>query len=284
MSDVRDISAGNQPAADSRWRPAPAIRLSAAIHLGGLAAVAFDPLSWPYVAAALVANHAALGLAGMLPRSTALGPNLNRLPEASASRGEIALTFDDGPDPTSTLPILDLLDRYQAKASFFCIGCRAARYPEIVKEIALRGHGVENHSNRHSKAFAGYTIGRLRSDIEAAQEVLAALAGRPPTFFRAPMGLRNPLLDPVLARLGLIYVSWTRRGLDTVDRNRESVLARLVRELSAGDVLLLHDAAGAGPRLETAVAISVLPALMERIAAAGLQPVTLRTACRETAV
>jgi len=283
MSYVPDLGAASQPAAGGRWRPAPAIRLSAVFHLGSLAAVALDPPSWPYIGAALAANHAALGLAGMLPRSTTLGPNLNRLPQAAASRGEIALTFDDGPDPSATLPILDMLDRYQAKASFFCIGRQAAMYPDVVREIARRGHGIENHSNRHSKAFAGYGIRRLQCDIEAAQEVLAALAGRPPAFFRAPMGLRNPLLDPVLARLGLTYVSWTRRGLDTVDRNRESVIARLVRELAGGDVLLLHDRVATGPHCDRAMALSVLPALMDRIAAAGLRPVTLRSACRSAA-
>jgi hypothetical protein len=86
------------------------------------------------------------------------------------------------------------------------------------------------------------------------------------------MGLRNPFLDPVLAHLGLTYVSWSRRGLDTVDANRKSVLARLTRDLAAGDLLLLHDSA-------RGVAMAVLPALLERIAAAGLKPVSLRKAC-----
>ena len=67
------------------------------------------------------------------------------------------------------------------------------------------------------------------------------IAGRAPRFFRAPAGLRSPLLDPVLARLGLTYVSWTRRGLDTIDANPATVLRRLARGLSAGDVLTLHD-------------------------------------------
>ena len=93
---ARDIGAETQ-SAFGRWRPAPAIRISAAFHLGGLAAVALDPLSWPYIGAALVANHAALGLGVMMPRSTLLGPNLKCRPAASASRREIALTFDDGP-------------------------------------------------------------------------------------------------------------------------------------------------------------------------------------------
>jgi peptidoglycan-N-acetylglucosamine deacetylase len=148
----------------------------------------------------------------MCPRSPILGPNLRRLPQSCVSRGEIAVTFDDGPDPIVTARVLDLLDRYGAKASFFCVGSKAASYPEIVQEIVRRGHSVENHSQRHPAAFAAYGIGRLRRETEAAQETLGAICGRAPAFFRAPMGLRNPLLDPVLSRLGIRYVSWTRRG------------------------------------------------------------------------
>ena len=282
MSDVRDISAGNQPAAGRRWRPAPAIRISAAIHVGGLAAVGLDPRSWPYIGVALIANHAALAVAGMMPRSSVLGPNLTRLPHASASRGEIALTFDDGPDPAATPDLLDLLDRHEAKASFFCVGRKAALYPDVVREIARRGHGVENHSNSHPGAFAIYGARRLQGEIESAQETLAAISGRPPVFFRAPMGLRNPFLDPVLARLGLTYVSWTRRGLDTVDGKPQTVLSRLAGKLAGGDVLLLHDGGAYRKHRGAAVAVSVLPGLLERIAASGLKPVTLRSACRES--
>src|SRR4029450_3019295 len=213
MPEVREMSSIGRSASGGSWRPARAIRVSAAVHLGGLAAVVFDPISWPYVAAALVANHAALGLGGMMPRRSLLGPNLKRLPPAAGARREIALTFDDGPDPVVTPRLLDILDGHGAKASFFCVGWKAAVYPEIVREIASRGHSVENHSNRHRNGFAGYGLRRLSRDIEAAQETLAALAGCAPAFFRAPMGLRSPLLDPVLARLGLTYVSWTTRGL-----------------------------------------------------------------------
>ena len=277
---MHGVDTMRRTATGRRWRPAPAIGFSAAFHLGGVAAVALDPVSWPYVGAALLANHTALALGVMMPRSTLLGPNLKRLPPQSASRREIALTFDDGPDPAVTPRILDLLDRHQAKASFFCIGCKAEMHPDIVGEIARRGHSVENHSNRHPNGFAGYGLRRLQRDIQAAQETIATICGRAPAFFRAPMGLRGPFLDPVLARLGLTYVSWTRRGLDTVDGNFETVLARLVRELSSGDILLLHDASAPASRRAT-VSVTVLPALMERIAAAGLKPVSLRAACHE---
>jgi peptidoglycan/xylan/chitin deacetylase (PgdA/CDA1 family) len=274
----RDLGAGSQ-GAGRRWRPTPVIHLSAAVHLGGVAALALDPLIWPYVGAALVANHAALGMAGMMPRSAVLGANLSRLPAAAVARGEVALTFDDGPDPTVTPRILDLLDRHRARATFFCIGHKAERHAEVVREIARRGHDVENHSYRHSYAFATYGLRRMRRDIEAAQQTLLAVTGRAPVFFRAPVGLRSPLLDPVLARLGLTYVSWTRRGLDTVDRNPRTVLPRLLRNLSAGDILMLHDKTGARGHSDTATAVSVLPELLERITASGLKPVTLRVAC-----
>lgn len=261
------------------WRPTSAIRISFAVHLGGLAGIAAEPMSWPYVAAALAGNHALLGLAGLWPRSTLLGPNLRRLPRASAARREMALTFDDGPDPVVTPRILDLLDRYRARATFFCVGAKAAAYPAIVQEIARRGHGVENHTYSHPGAFAAYGMRRLRREIEAAQDTLASICGRAPAFFRAPLGLRSPLLEPVLARLGLAYVSWTRRGFDTVDADPAKVLHRLTRELAAGDVLALHDGAVFRVREVAPVTLAVLPSVLDRIEAQNLKAVSLAEAC-----
>jgi peptidoglycan/xylan/chitin deacetylase (PgdA/CDA1 family) len=205
-----------------------------------------------------------------------------RLPVSAAARREISITFDDGPDPEVTPHVLDLLDRNRAKASFFCVGEKAARFPDIVKEIVRRGHSIENHSHRHSPAFALYGIFRLRRDLESAQAVVSGITGRAPQFFRAPMRLRSPLLDPVLARCGLSYVSWTRRGLDAMHRDPEKVLQRLSSGLAAGDILLLHDNGYARTRDGTPVVLAVLPALLERIRASGLQPVTLAAASNES--
>ena len=116
------------------WRPAIAVQFSIAIHLAALLALLFRPAWWPWVGAALVANHLALGLIGMWPRSRLLGDNIIRLPDAAARRGEIALTFDDGPHPEVTPKVLDILDRYGATASFFCVGDKAAAHPDIVRE------------------------------------------------------------------------------------------------------------------------------------------------------
>jgi len=206
-----------------------------------------------------------------------LGANMLRLPDAAATRKEIALTFDDGPDPEVTPKVLEILDSHQAKASFFVIGERAAAYPGLIREVVKRGHSIENHSQKHSSFFGFFAWTALRKEIGAAQEIIAGITGQPPMFFRSPMGIRNPLLDPVIARLGLRYITWTRRGFDTVARNPAVVLERLTRQLSAGDILLLHDRR---TRDERAMVLEVLPALLDRIAAAGLKPVSLPRAMR----
>src|SRR2546421_4489333 len=252
------------------WRPAPFAGLSLAIHAACAAALAVDVTLWPWLIASVVANQALLTAAVFLPRTRVLGPNINRLPQEAVRRREVSLTFDDGPDPRITPGILDWLDRHDAKASFFCVGEKAAQYPEIVREIARRGHSVENHSYRHSHAFACFGIARMGREIDAAQQVASRLTGRAPDFFRAPAGVRSPLLDFVLARRGLHYVSWTRRGFDARRTDAPRVLRRLTRGLAAGDVLLLHDS--------SPVVLEVLPALLDELARRGLRSVSLSSA------
>ncbi|MGH8621344.1 MAG: polysaccharide deacetylase family protein [Burkholderiales bacterium] len=260
------------------WSPSSVVRLSMLLHLAAVATVVAQPVLWPWALGAVAGNHLILTAAIFWPRSQVLGANLVRLPAPAAARREVSLTFDDGPDPEVTPRVLDLLDRHQAKASFFCVGEKAAAYPEVVKEIVRRGHSIENHSHRHSRAFACYGIFRLKREVETAQSVVSGITGRAPRFFRAPMGLRSPLLDPVLARCGLRYVSWTRRGLDAMHRDPEKVLQRLTSGLAAGDILLLHDNGYSRTGDGTPVVLAVLPGLLDRIQAMGLRPVTLAAA------
>lgn len=267
-----------------KWRPAPAIKLSAVVHVAAPFAFAIQPALWPWALGAVAVNHLLLSCAVLWPRGRVLGPNLTQLPAPAVERREVSLTFDDGPDPEVTPRVLDLLDRHRARASFFCIGEKAAAHPEIVREIARRGHSVENHSHGHPHAFAFYGMRGLRREVDAAQSVIARITGRAPVFFRAPAGFRSPLLDPVLARHGLRYVSWTRRGFDTVDRDAAAVLKRLTRGLAAGDVLLLHDGARARTSGGGPVVLAVLPGLLETLAAGGLKSVPLPAACGESPV
>lgn len=264
--------------ANHRWHPAPLVRLSLVWHAAGAIVLLAQPSWWPWVLGALAGNHLVLIAAALWPRGRWLGPNLIRLPASAAARAEICLTFDDGPDPQVTPQVLDLLDRYEAKASFFCIGEKAAAFPDIVRAITHRGHSVENHSYGHSPAFAFYGLSGLRREVESAQAVIAGITGRVPLFFRAPAGFRSPLLDLVLARCGMRYVSWTRRGYDAVRRDPVRVLQRLVHGLAAGDVLMLHDGARARTDAGEPVVLAVLPSLLDQLAARGLKSVSLPTA------
>ena len=260
------------------WQPTPLIRATLALHVLALASLIAAPGQWRWALAAVFANHVLLGLFGLWPRSHALGPNWTRLPAKATARHEIALTIDDGPDPVVTPQVLDMLDRYAVQATFFCIGEQAARYPELCREIVQRGHAVENHSQHHRLDFAllGYT-GFMR-ELQAAQDTLTAITGQRPLFFRAPAGLRNPFLDPVLARLELRLASWSARGFDTWSHEAERVKHKLLHALQAGAILLLHDGNAARTQNGTPVILAVLPSVLAAAKTAGLRFVTLRAA------
>lgn len=259
----------------AQWRPSPLLLASLGVHCAALAAVLARPAEWPWALAAVAADHALLGGAGLWPRSHLLGPNWTRLP-AAAGAHSVALTIDDGPDPETTPQVLALLGRYAVPATFFCIGERIERHPQLARALVQHGHAVENHSQRHLHHFSLLGPRALRAEIERAQQAITTATGRRPQFFRAPAGLRSPLLDPVLQRLGLTLASWTRRGFDTVDTRADTVFGKLARGLRGGDILLLHDGHAARTAGGAPVILEVLPRLLDTLLAAGLKPVTLR--------
>lgn len=259
------------------WRPSLFIRASFYLHLVAIMIVVLMPALWSWILGIIIANHALLSLAGMLPRCSLLGPNLTRIADFAAAKGKVAITIDDGPDPEVTPAILELFDQYHAKASFFCIGEKVMRYPELAREIINRGHAIENHTFGHGYHFALLGPSRLFKELQSAQDATISITGVCPKFFRAPAGFRNPFLDPVLSRLDLQLASWTRRGFDTSDGNVDAVTTRLLRNLKSGDILLLHDGNSARTTAGTAVVLEVLPKVLSALAAAGLESVTLRS-------
>jgi peptidoglycan/xylan/chitin deacetylase (PgdA/CDA1 family) len=263
---------------DITWRPTLLIRATLLLHALALIVVIADPLQWRRVLFAVLANHALLMLTGLWPRSHWLGPNWTRLPLAAADRREIALTIDDGPDPVVTPQVLDMLDRYHVRATFFCIGEKAAHYPDLCREIVLRGHTIENHSQHHRHHFSIMGRATMMHELQTAQQTLTAITGKPPLFFRAPAGLRNPFLDPVLTKLDLRLASWSARGFDTQVNDAARVTNRLLRNLRAGAILLLHDGNAARTPGGIPVILDVLPTLLTAARAADLRFVTLRAA------
>jgi peptidoglycan/xylan/chitin deacetylase (PgdA/CDA1 family) len=264
-----------------RWPRAdypPMLGITVLWHVVVLAGCLLKPSAWPWWLAALAVNHATFTIAGLLPRSSLLGPNWTRLPDTARNAQALALTIDDGPDPRVTPQVLDLLDRYRVRVTFFCIGAKAQRYPELAREIVARGHALENHSQVHVHTFSLTFPGALKREIDAAQCSLAELGGERPMFFRAPAGLRNIFLEPVLQALDLRLAAWTRRGFDTRERDPDVVTRRLLDGLAARDILLLHDGNAAETADGQPLIVTVLPRVIEAARRQGLRFVTLREA------
>ncbi len=262
------------------WRLTPFMKASILAHAGALALVLVAPASWEWALAIVLVNHGVIAAAGLWPRSSLLGANLVRLPPASAARGEVALTFDDGPDPEVTPLVLGILAQHGVHATFFCIGEKAIAHPEVCRDILAGGHVIENHGQRHRKHAAFSGIAGWTREVGDAQKTLESITGRRPQYFRALAGLRNPLLDPVLQTAGIRLASWTRRAYDTRCGDADIVFARLTRGLSAGDILLLHDGHCARSSNGIPVIVEVLPRLIAELAARKLNPVPLGLSCR----
>jgi peptidoglycan/xylan/chitin deacetylase (PgdA/CDA1 family) len=265
-------------ASHPRWRPSAFVGASFAAHAAAAALVAARPSLWPWVICGLVTDHALLTASGLWPRSRLLGPNWVRLPAPATTQRQVAITIDDGPDPEVTPRLLDVLDRHGVRATFFCIGERVVAHPGLARDIVRRGHALENHSHRHLHNFSLLGPRAMAAEVCRAQNEIASVVAEAPRFFRAPAGLRNPFLDSILARHGLKLASWTRRGFDTVTARPDTVYARLVRGLAAGDILLLHDGHAARTPAGVPVAVQVLPRLLDTVAKERLTPVTLRAA------
>jgi peptidoglycan/xylan/chitin deacetylase (PgdA/CDA1 family) len=268
------------------FRPSPLLVGSGLLHVGVLAALVRWPTLWSSLLLTLLADHALITVAGLWPRSTLLGPNCRRLGDAGSRQRAVALTFDDGPEPGVTPQVLDLLERAGARATFFLIGERAAREPGLVRAIADAGHTIANHTWSHSKAFALLPPRAIAAELDRTQDLLATLTGNSPVFFRPPAGIRNVLLEPLLARRGLHLASWTRRGLDAFAHDAETVYRRLAYALSPGDILLLHDGQLTGVQQRRSssqgpLALAVLPRLLETLARKRLTSMALTSALLE---
>ncbi len=174
----------------------------------------------------------------------------------------VALTFDDGPDPASTPQVLDLLDEAGAKATFFVIGHKAEKHPELVAEICERGHALGVHSFAHARLFSLYPPWKIRADLERAIEVMRRITGIRPHLFRAPIGHISLTMGKVIRQLELETVGWSVRGVDGWSGAKPEVVAnKVTRGLRDGAIVMLHDASERGDFVPASIA--ALPRIFE---------------------
>jgi len=213
-------------------------------------------LSWTLAAGATA-------WAGYGPGAQLLADPLRRGP---AGRRRVALTFDDGPDPAATPRLLELLEARGIRATFFLIGERAARHPGLVRELVAAGHEVGNHTWRHRNAWF-LTPQETVREIERGTEILAALTGEPPRYFRPPWGLVNLVALRTARRLGQRLVLWSIQPEGLRPRAPDEQVRRVVTRLHDGAILDLHDAEGV--RGAPARLLVALPGLLAALEARG---------------
>jgi peptidoglycan/xylan/chitin deacetylase (PgdA/CDA1 family) len=152
----------------------------------------------------------------------------------------MALTFDDGPNPSATPQLLELLTKYRVKATFFLIGRQVRAFPALAREMVERGHEIGNHTETHP-SLTWLTSSGIAEQLDRCDEAISSAAGVTPRWMRPPYGYRNPWLNGVVARRGNSGVAmWSIAGRDWKTEAAEPVIERL-RRARGGDIVLLHD-------------------------------------------
>ena len=174
--------------------------------------------------------------------STRIGLNFYFFSHCKIKTSEkiIALTFDDGPHQVVTLKLLDLLDKHQAKATFFCLGNKISKNKSITKKTNQNGHLIGNHTYTHHKWFDLFSSKKMAAEIKAANKEIEHTIGKKPTLFRPPYGVTNPTLKKALENTNMFSIGWSLRSFDTI-RDKQKVLKKLKSKTKAGDVILFHD-------------------------------------------
>ncbi len=198
-------------------------------------------------------------------RSEWLGPSDWRGRSDTAS---VALTFDDGPS-ADTERILEMLDRYNAKATFFMLGRQVEQFPHIAKRVVAAGHGVGNHSYSHP-SFIFTRSSETRSQMESGHQAITNVLGAPPTLARPPYGARTPAYFQVARKLGLRTVLWSLSGFDWSQKDPKRIAQRVLSRVSPGSIIVLHDADNTG-RCDRTPTVNALQLILEGLQARGLK-------------
>lgn len=153
----------------------------------------------------------------------------------------VAITFDDGPHPNFTPRVLELLQKYNARASFFCVGQQVNQYGVIAKKIVDNGHTIGNHTYTHSNKFGFLGTQKVLLELQKTNTTIKEVTGLEPKLYRPAFGVTNPSISKAVKKLKLTAVGWNIRSLDTTQRSKKVILERITNKIKKGDIILLHD-------------------------------------------
>ena len=156
------------------------------------------------------------------------------------AQGLIALSFDDGPSPY-TAEVLQLLNAYQFKATFFCIGKQVLAYPDMAKQIIDEGHTIGNHTYSHRRNFGFLKEKEVVAELERCNSIIQQTVGKKPKFFRPPFGVTNPSVAKAVQYTKHQVIGWSNRSLDAVTLEEDKIYKRVCKRLKSGDIILFHD-------------------------------------------
>jgi peptidoglycan/xylan/chitin deacetylase (PgdA/CDA1 family) len=230
-------------------------------------------------AGAAVALGGAAVVAHTLPALSSIAPLRNRTMPGLAGAGDpghVALTFDDGPDPLSTPLFLDVLRERGVTATFFLLGFMLERAPELAREMVAAGHEIALHGYTH-RVLAARGPRSTHDDLRRGYDLIADVTGAPPRWYRPPYGVLTTPALVTAARLGMRTVLWTAWGRDwTATASPESVYSLVLRNLSGGATILLHDSDCTSKPEAWRSTLGAVPRLLDTIAARGLHVGPLR--------
>jgi peptidoglycan-N-acetylglucosamine deacetylase len=196
--------------------------------------VAINP-GW-FVAGGVSAASGMFAWGAVAPSSQLFGRTRRRLDDSSA----MAITFDDGPNPTVTPKLLELLDRHKITATFFLIGKHVRATPVLAKEIVERGHAIGNHTETHP-SLAFLSSEKIEDELKRCDHAIQSATQKKPMWMRPPYGYRNPLLDGIVRRRGGAGVAMWRVSAADWKTTSPEVVIRGLERARGGDIVLLHD-------------------------------------------
>lgn len=211
------------------------------------------------------------------PSSGTFYPTITRGPRDTP---KVAITFDDGPDPDTTPQVLDVLAKFDARATFFMIGRHIARSPEVAARAIEEGHEIGNHSWQHGYLQNLFSTRAQLADIERTETVIRSFSkSEAPIPFRPPVGLKSPELARAAHAHRLDVVAWSVHSRDTIDRDPQRIARRVLARVRPGDIVLMHDGHQRATTHRRAGA-QALPFILEGLRARNLHAVTVQELLR----